>query len=95
MGPALERLLCVANKQICDNNWCFVAGNTAGPADFCVAGIMANMVDPKTSGTDIPAEAKAAMKCCFEKYPKVCAAVQKTLCQDKLAAYLAARPMKP
>ena len=94
MGPALAGLLACVNKQMCDNNSTYVAGNTVGPADFCVAGIYANMVDPKTSGTAIPAEAKAAMQKCYDMYPKICESVKKVLENPKLAAYISKRPAK-
>ena len=57
MTAALDTLLRIADKQMSNNKWSYVAGNKAGPADFCVSHFMLNMV---RAGDKVDAEKKAA-----------------------------------
>ena len=91
MSAALDTMLCCADKQMSNNNWCYVAGNKAGPADFCVSHHMLNMV---RAGEKVAAEKKAAITACYAKYPKVLALVDKIANEPKLCVYLAKRPSR-
>ena len=72
-----------------DNGWCYVAGNTVGPADFCVAGYLYNSV---WGGTKVDADKKESFKAIYDKYPKVKAVAYMIARHPPLARYLVNRP---